>query len=67
MRKLVHDMRNQLAVAVAHLEAFIDGKLAPTPERLGTVLASLNELDALIGQLREQQSQSPPPDPPAPT
>ena len=34
LSELIHEMRNQLAVAKANLEAFIDGKLAPTAERL---------------------------------
>ena len=48
MKRVVHEMRNQLAVAVANIEAFIDGKLEPTPRRLGAVLQALHELDALI-------------------
>jgi hypothetical protein len=44
-------MRNQLAVAIANLEAFIDGKLAPTPARLKTVLEALNEVDVMITDL----------------
>lgn len=54
MRTILHDMRNQLAVAVANIEAFIDGKLEPTPARLSAVLQSLNELNMLIGDLRGQ-------------
>lgn len=53
MRTVVHEMRNQLAVAIANLEAFVDGKLAPTPNRLSAVLQALNELDVLINDLRE--------------
>ena len=48
MKRVAHEMRNQLAVAVANIEAFIDGKLEPTPRRLGAVLQALHELDALI-------------------
>jgi signal transduction histidine kinase len=51
MRSTVHEMRNQLAVAVANIEAIIDGKLAPTPERLGSVLAALGRLDVLMNDV----------------
>jgi signal transduction histidine kinase len=54
MRSTIHEMRNQLAVAVANIEAFIDGKLQPTPDRLGAVLQALNELDVLMTDLRSQ-------------
>jgi two-component system, OmpR family, sensor histidine kinase BaeS len=52
MRSTVHEMRNQLTVAVANIEAFIDGKLMPTRDRLGAVLLALNKLDALMNDLR---------------
>jgi two-component system sensor histidine kinase BaeS len=48
MKTVLHEIRNQLAVAVANIEAFIDGKLEPTPRRLGAVLQALHELDALL-------------------
>lgn len=51
MRTVIHDMRNELAVAIANLEAFVDGKLPPTPERLTVVLQALNRLDILIDGL----------------
>jgi signal transduction histidine kinase len=51
MRSTVHEIRNQLAVAVANIEAFIDGKLAPTPGRLGAVLQALNKVDILMDDL----------------
>lgn len=53
MRRLVHEMRNQLAVAMANVEAFLDGKLEPTPARLRGVLEALGKLDALIDEVRE--------------
>jgi signal transduction histidine kinase len=53
MRTLIHDMRNELAVAIAHLEAMHDGKFTPTPERLDVVLQALNRLDTLIDGLRD--------------
>jgi hypothetical protein len=53
LRGVIHDIRNQLAIAVAHLEAYTDGKLAPTPERLQRVLEAVNEANALLDRLRE--------------
>ena len=50
-RTIVHDMRNQLAIAVAHLESWRDGKLQATPQRLGIVLAALEELNRSIDTL----------------
>ena len=52
MRSTIHEMRNQLTVAVANIEAFMDGKLLPTPARLSAVLVALHELDALFDKLR---------------
>lgn len=52
MRTVIHEMRNQLAVAVANIEAFIDGKFEPSHERLTAVLQALNELDVLMNDLR---------------
>lgn len=51
LRTTVHEMRNHLAVAVANVEAFIDGKLEPSPSRLRNVLQVLNEIDVLIDEL----------------
>ena len=51
MRSTIHEMRNQLAVAVANVEAFIDGKIAPTQDRLDSVLRALMEVDVLIDDL----------------
>jgi signal transduction histidine kinase len=51
MLSTVHEIRNQLAVAVANIEAFIDGKIAPTPDRLNSVLQALLEVDVLIDDL----------------
>lgn len=48
---MVHEMRNQLAVAVANLEGWLDGKLQPTPRRIDAVLQALSALDALIDDL----------------
>lgn len=51
MRPLVHEMRNHLAIAVANIEAFIDGKLEPTPARLAAILQALQELDVLMNDI----------------
>ena len=50
--ELVHEIRNQLAVAKANLEAFADGKLPPSPERLESVLQTLGQLEKLLNDLR---------------
>jgi len=50
--ELIHEMRNQLAVAKANLEAFVDGKLPPTAERLESVLQTLTILEELVKDLR---------------
>jgi hypothetical protein len=47
----VHDIRNQLAVAVANVEAMRDGVIDPSRERFETVLAALTQADALLQQL----------------
>jgi len=51
VRRLVHDIRNHLAVAIANVEAFRDGVLEPSPERLTAVLQALSEADALLSGL----------------
>jgi DNA-binding response OmpR family regulator len=48
LRTIIHEMRNHLAVAVASIEAFVDGKLEPTPARLRGLLQELAKLDGLI-------------------
>jgi signal transduction histidine kinase len=50
--ELIHEMRNQLAVLKANLEAFIDGKLTPSPQRLQSMLQTLDHLEGLIKNLR---------------
>lgn len=52
MQSTIHEMRNQLAVAIANVEAFIDEKFKPTPDRLNAVLRALREVDVLINDLR---------------
>ncbi len=54
MQTLVHEMRNQIAIAVATVEAFLDGKLDPSPKRLQTILRALNELDVLLDDVAVQ-------------
>ena len=51
MTSVVHDIRNHLAVAIANLEAFQDGVLEPTPQRLAAVLHALNAAEALLRHL----------------
>jgi signal transduction histidine kinase len=51
MRRIVHEMRNHLAVAMSNIEAFLDGKLEPTQARLTAVLHALTEVDVLINDL----------------
>jgi two-component system sensor histidine kinase BaeS len=48
---LVHEMRNSLAIARANLEALVDGKMAPTLDRLNGIIQALTQLDALIDDL----------------
>ena len=60
--ELIHDMRNKLAVARANIEAFIDGKLAPTNERLTGVVQTLRHLEQLIKDLEAlPKDKTPPP------
>ncbi len=51
MNSIIHEIRNHLAVAIANIEAFRDGVLAPTPARLGAVLQALEEAGVLLGEL----------------
>jgi signal transduction histidine kinase len=51
--ELIHEMRNELAVARANLEGLVDGKLAPTRERLLGIIQALSQLDGLIDDVRE--------------
>jgi PAS domain S-box-containing protein len=51
MDRRLHDIRNDLAVATGTLHAFVDGKFAPTPDRLAIVLEHLESLDrALVSE-----------------
>ncbi len=62
MDKTLHDMRNDLAVAVASLEAFIDGKLEPNHANFQEVLDSLGDLDSMLGELRARSRSAQTPD-----
>jgi PAS domain S-box-containing protein len=50
MERSLHDIRNDLAVAIGSVHAFIDGKLPPDQANLQTVLESLQDVDAAIGK-----------------
>ena len=57
--EVIHDIRNRLAVARANIEAFIDGKLKATPERLKIVLQALDQLAALLTDVKAAQTATP--------
>ncbi len=59
MNSIIHEIRNHLAVAVANIEAFRDGILAPTPERLGAILQALEEAGVLLDELPRVQASAP--------
>jgi two-component system sensor histidine kinase BaeS len=50
--ELIHDIRNRLSIAKATIEAFIDGKLAPTTDRLTSVLQTLDQLNDLLEHVK---------------
>jgi two-component system sensor histidine kinase/response regulator len=52
MDRTLHDMRNDLAVAIGTMYALLDGKMQPTPERLTDVIESLEALDTALGASR---------------
>lgn len=51
-RAIVHDIRNELAVATGTLHAMLDGKYETGPERLQELLGALEAVDALLTELR---------------
>lgn len=57
--EIIHDIRNRLAVARANIEAFIDGKLKATPDRLKVVLQALDQLGTLLNDVRAAQTATP--------
>lgn|GEM_PF-1619583 len=50
MKSVIHDVRNQLAIAIANVEGFRDGIIEPTPARLDSVLQALGEIEILLNQ-----------------
>jgi len=56
---VVHEIRNQLAVAMANIEAFRDGILYPSPERLAAVLQALADASALLADLQLDPAAAP--------
>ncbi len=63
MRRVIHEIRNHLAVAIANVEAFRDGVFEPSPKRLAAVLQALNEVEVLLRELSPGQAASPAPVP----
>ena len=55
MRRVVHEIRNHLAIAIANVEAFRDGVLEPSPQRLASVLQALGEVETLLRELTPGQ------------
>jgi two-component system sensor histidine kinase BaeS len=55
MRRVLHEIRNHLAVAIANVQAFRDGVLEPSPKRLSSVLQALGEVENLLGELVPRQ------------
>lgn len=55
MRRVIHEIRNHLAVAIANVEAFRDGVLEPSPQRLSAVRQALGEVENLLGELTPRQ------------
>jgi two-component system, OmpR family, sensor histidine kinase BaeS len=53
--EVIHEMRNELAVARANLEGFVDGKFAPTHDRVLGIIQALTQIDRLIDDLRVHQ------------
>jgi len=50
-RSVLHDLRNELTVAVATLHALIDGKLEPSRENYTTALEALESVDVLLSTM----------------
>jgi hypothetical protein len=51
LQAAIHEMRNHLSVAMASIEAFLDGKLEPSDFRLHAMFETLREIDLLIDDL----------------
>lgn len=50
--ELMHEIRNELAVVQANVEAFIDRKLDPTPQRLSGMLEAIVQLTSLLDEVQ---------------
>jgi signal transduction histidine kinase len=48
VRRVIHEIRNHLAIGIANVEAFRDGVLEPSPKRLAAVLQALREVERLL-------------------
>ena len=55
MDRTFHDIRNDLAIAVGSVQAFIDGKLEPDEENLGDVLQALADIDEKLTAIRSSR------------
>jgi hypothetical protein len=55
-RRQVHEIANQLAIAMANVEAMIDGTLGTTPERLENVCQALRDAQERLNKLRDGES-----------
>jgi PAS domain S-box-containing protein len=58
----VHDLRNDLAVAIAYTEALIDGKLAPDASSFQDILAALHGVDNHVTAMRSAAREAADPD-----
>ena len=57
MSKRVHEIRNHLTVVVSNVEAFRDGIVDPTPERLATILDELAQVESLLREIASSEPQ----------
>jgi PAS domain S-box-containing protein len=57
-RAALHDAANDLAVALASVYGYVDGKLQPTAASLADVLESLENLNAFLATLRPAPAES---------
>lgn len=55
MNAIIHELRNLLAIAVANVEAVIDGELDPSPRRMRSVSDALTGIDGLLVELAERR------------
>ena len=57
MSNRVHEIRNHLTVVVSNVEAFRDGIVDPTPERLTTILDELAQVEVLLREISSGERQ----------